>query len=125
MTRARFVSLLILLICFWTGLPAQTTAGRFSGSVTDPSAAAVPGVRVTALNTETGQKVVETTNSEGNFVLYPLPPGIYNVTAQKDGFSTFEISSLKVDVSQSVSRNIQLQVGGVSQSVTVSGDATI
>jgi hypothetical protein len=115
--------ILALTLCAAAVLYGQSTAGRFSGAVTDPSGASVPGVRVTALNNETGQKVVETTGTEGRFVLYPLPPGLYTITAQKDGFSAFTISNLKIDVSESVSRNIALQVGGVSQSVSVEAEA--
>jgi len=102
---------------------AQTTAGRFSGVITDPSGASVPDVKVTALSAETGLKVIETTNAEGRFVVYPLPPGVYTITAQKDGFSTFTIAGLKIDVSESVSRNIALQVGAVTQSVSVEAEA--
>src|SRR5512133_728121 len=106
--------ILVLTFCAAAVLFAQSTAGRFSGSVADPSGASVPDVRVTALNNETGQKLVETTTGEGRFVLYPLPPGVYTITAQKDGFSTFTIANVKVDVSESVSRNITLQVGAVA-----------
>src|SRR4051812_13196478 len=99
----RYVSLTIpvAVICLFTAsnVIAQSTAGRFSGTVTDPSGTSVPQVRVTALNTETGQKLVETTNMQGQFVLYPLAPGTYDVTAQKEGFTTFALSGLKVDVS--------------------------
>ena len=101
----------------------DTTAGRFSGSVTDPSAASVPDVRVTAQNNETGQKIVETTNGEGRFVLYPLSPGVYTITAQKEGFSTFTIANVKIEVADSIARNITLQVGAVSTSVSVEAEA--
>ena len=105
------------------GFFIQTTAGRFSGAVTDPSGAGVPQASVRAVNRETGQKVVELTNADGRFVLYPLAAGVYDIQAQKDGFSTFVITGVKVDVSESVSRNIVLQVGVVSQSVTVTAQA--
>ena len=115
------VVLLIMLSA--AALFSQTTAGRFSGTVTDASGAAVPDVRITALNAETGQKLVEIANGEGRFVLYPLPPGVYTITAQKDGFSAFTIAGLKVDVSESVVRNISLQVGMMTQSVSVEAEA--
>src|SRR5689334_19702527 len=95
----------ILLALSALALHAQSTAGRLSGNVTDPTAAAVPAVRVTATNTETGLKVVETTNAEGSFVLYPLPPGVYNVSAQKDGFATLTLDAVTIDVAQSLVRN--------------------
>jgi hypothetical protein len=115
--------IVLLTLCGAACLYAQSTAGRFSGAITDPSGASVPDVRVTALNSETGLKVVENTTSEGRFVLYPLPPGVYTITAQKDGFSAFTISNLKVDVSESIVRNIALQVGAVSTTVSVEAEA--
>src|ERR1035441_9696812 len=102
---------LFLLALVAASIYSQTTAGRFSGSVTDPSSAALPGVRITALNAEPGQQVVETTNAEGRFVIYPLTPGLYTITAKKDGFSAFTMSGVQVDVSESVVRNISLRVG--------------
>ena len=114
---------LFLLALVAASIYSQTTAGRFSGSVTDPSSAAVPGVRITALNAETGQQVVETTNAEGRFVIYPLTPGLYTITAKKDGFSAFTMSGVQVDVSESVVRNISLRVGDLSQSVSVTAES--
>jgi hypothetical protein len=116
-------SRLFLLAWLAVSLYSQTTAGRFSGSVQDPSGAAVPGVRITASNAETGQQVVETSNAEGRFVIYPMAPGLYTITAQKDGFSTFTMSGVQVDVSESVVRNISLRVGDLSQSVSVTAES--
>src|SRR4051795_12698732 len=83
-------AMLLFAICA-IPIAAQSTAGRFSGTVTDPSGAGVPKAAVTALNSETGQKITEATNAEGRFVLYPLPPGTYDVTVQKEGFNSFTI----------------------------------
>jgi hypothetical protein len=113
--------LLFALACALS-MRAQSTAGRFSGTVTDPSGAAVPAVRVTAINGETGQKIGEKTNSEGNFVLYPLAPGRYDITAQKDGFATLSIEGVTIDVAQSIARNLRLQVGAITQSVSVGAE---
>jgi len=113
----------ILLALAAVALHAQSTAGRLSGNVTDPTGAAVPAVRVTAVNTDTGLKLVETTHTEGSFVLYPLPPGVYNITAQKEGFATLTLDAVTIDVAQSLVRNLKLQVGAISQSVSVGAEA--
>jgi hypothetical protein len=127
MTQNRFAFPLAALVCAlmvtWADLPAQTTSGRFTGTVTDPTGAGVPQAKITAVNSETGQKIAETSNGEGGFVLYPLPPGIYDVAVQKQGFNSFTISGVKIDVSESVVRNIALQVGAISQSVSVSAES--
>jgi hypothetical protein len=99
---------------------AQSTAGRFAGTVTDPSGALVPQVQIAALNSETGARVTETTNQQGQFVLYPLPPGVYGITLRKEGFSTVSLDGLAVGVSESVVRNFSLTVGAVSENVSVS-----
>jgi outer membrane receptor protein involved in Fe transport len=119
--RPAFVYLFLLLLTI--RVFAQSTAGRFSGTVTDASGAAVPDAAVTALNSETGQRVTEATNGQGRFVLYPLPPGVYDITARKTGFSAFTLSGVKIDVSQSVVRDISLEVGAITQSVSVAADA--
>ena len=109
--RNRLSSIVILWPLTACCLLAQSTAGRFSGTITDPSGAPIPDVSVIAVSAETGQKVAEKTTNQGQFVLYPLPPGIYNLTAQKTGFAMFTISGVKIDVSESVVRNISLDVG--------------
>jgi Carboxypeptidase regulatory-like domain/TonB-dependent Receptor Plug Domain len=115
-----------LFVCLTCALAAfaQSTAGRFSGTVTDASIATVPGVKVSAVNVDTGQRLTETTNAQGQFVLYPLPPGVYNVTLQKAGFSNYAIDGVRIEVSSSVVRNVQLEVGSTGASVTVSAEAT-
>jgi hypothetical protein len=80
-------------------------------------------VSVIAVSAETGQKLAKKTTTQGQFVLYPLPPGIYNLTAQKTGFAMFTISGVKIDVSESVVRNISLEVGATTQSVTVAAES--
>ena len=85
--RPRLPSFAVRFLLACSCLHAQSTAGRFSGTVTDPSGAAVPDVSVSAVNTETGRKVAEKTNRQGQFVLYPLPPGAYDITVQSTGFT--------------------------------------
>ena len=105
------------------GLHGQSTSGRLSGSVTDPFGAAIPDARVVAVNIETGQQLTDSTSVHGQFVLYPLPPGNYKITIQKSGFNTSELPSLKIDVSQSLIRNVALELAGSSQSVSVVSEA--
>src|SRR5947207_933826 len=113
----------LLLTLATTSVFAQSTAGRFSGTIADPSGAAIPAVSVTAVNAETGQKIAERTNSQGQFVLYPLAPGVYDLTAQNTGFTTFTISGVKINVSENVLRNISLDVGAMTQSGRMAGHA--
>lgn len=103
-------------------LNAQTTAGRITGTIVDASGAVVVGAKVTARNVETGAERASRSNSEGIYVLYPLPPGIYQITVQSPGFRTERLDDLRVDVGAALVRNVKLEVGAVEQQVVVSAD---
>ena len=103
-------------------LNAQTTAGRITGTITDASGAVVVGAKVTALNVETGAERASRSNSEGIYVLYPLAPGIYQITVESPGFRTERLEDLRVDVGAALVRNVKLEVGAVEQQVVVSAD---
>jgi hypothetical protein len=98
----------------------QTTAARISGTVSDPTGAPVPSATVVATNRETGWKTTTTSNGEGRYVLYPLPPGTYAIDFEKAGFRSHHIDQVQLYASDSVGRDAQLEVGELSQTVTVS-----
>jgi carboxypeptidase family protein len=99
---------------------AQSTAARISGTVVDASGAALQNARVSATNLETGWKVNAASNAEGRYVLFPLPPGTYSVDFEKTGFHTLRIEQIQLYAGDSVGRNARLEVGAISQAVTVS-----
>lgn len=114
---------LTLTACLLVGaLHAQTTSGRVAGTVTDASGAVVVGAKVTARNVETGTERVSTSNAEGLYVLFPLPPGVYQITVQAPGFRTEKLEDLRIDVGAVLTRNVKLEVGAVEQQVVVSAD---
>jgi outer membrane receptor protein involved in Fe transport len=101
---------------------SETGAGTINGTVTDPSGAAVGGVRVTALNQGTGlQRGAETTDG-GLFSLPRLPVGVYSLTMEKQGFKTAKRENVTVNVGSILTLDITLEVGGVTETVTVTGD---
>lgn len=102
---------------------AQVTAASLSGSVTDPSGAALPNATVTALNTGTGASQTRTTTGEGTFTFTTLPPGTYRITVAETGFATKVQEGLQLTVSQSATLNTVLTVGAQSESVTVDAAA--
>jgi hypothetical protein len=69
---------------------AQTNSATLSGTVMDTQGAVVPDVAITISSKSTGLKRQTTTNSEGLFTLPLLPPGIYSLQAQREGFSLAE-----------------------------------
>jgi hypothetical protein len=118
------LSLTVLLVSAWScGLRAQSTAARVQGTVSDPSGAVIPRATVVASNTETGRKIAATSNGAGQYVLFPLSPGVYTIDFQKEGLHAVRIERLELYASDEVVRNVTLEVGAVSQAVTVSATA--
>ncbi|MEJ2007385.1 MAG: carboxypeptidase regulatory-like domain-containing protein [Acidobacteriota bacterium] len=93
---------------------------RIQGTITDSSGAVIPGVKVTVTNVATGVTKVISSASDGNFAALSLPaPAVYNVTAQKTGFKKFAATAISLSVNQVYVLNIKMEVGAVTQEVTV------
>ena len=103
---------------------AQSTA-TLQGKVVDPAGAVVAGVRIVVRNRETGVERVAQTDSEGNYQVAALPVGIYRVKIQVPGFQTQVVESLIVEVARTVVQDFQLEVGDISQEVTVTSDGNL
>ncbi len=114
-----FCSLLLLL----AAVPfAQSGKGSLSGPVTDASGANITGAKVSAMNAQTGL-VLETITSSGGLYTFPtLDPSTYTVTVEQAGFKKLSKSNIVVSVSNQTSADIQLEVGDVSQSVTITDE---
>lgn len=104
--------------------PAFSQAvSQINGTVIDQTGAAVPGVDVTATQTDTGQKRSVTTDESGNYVLTNLPVGPYRLEAMKMGFRTFVQTGIQLQVATSPTIPITLGVGEVTQTVEVAANA--
>ncbi|HVW77040.1 MAG TPA: TonB-dependent receptor [Alloacidobacterium sp.] len=123
-TRNMLVCCLLLLLCGSIAF-AQTITGSVTGTVTDPSGAAVSGATVTATNTATGVSAPTQTNSAGVYTLRFLPIGQYKVTVEATGFDKSTTEPFALEVAQEARIDVKLTVGQVSQSVTVTGAAPI
>ena len=98
----------------WAALTAQV-----QGVVTDQSGAVIPGVKVTATNTATGLSREALTDASGNYTFLTLPVGAYSIKAEKSGFRTYTASGITLAVNQVFVQNIAMQVGEVTQEVSV------
>lgn len=98
---------------------------QITGLVTDASGARVPQAAVTAKNLATGIENRTTTNSAGNFTIPQLSPGNYSVTVSKSGFNSIVRSPIKLDIAQIARIDFSLQVGHVTQNVTVSASTPL
>jgi hypothetical protein len=101
---------------------AQTAQGRISGTVTDPGGALIPGSAVTALNEETGVQNHTKSNEAGLFVLPFLTPGRYTINASQQGFKTYSRKGVVIETSQVMEMNISLEMGGTTETITVTGE---
>src|SRR5437588_11753701 len=98
--RSPLSSLLCLALVAAIPVAAQTTTAELSGTVTDPSGAAVGKVKVTATNTGTGLTHEAVTDEGGGYLITQLPPGAYNLSAQASGFRKTVQSNLTLEVRQ-------------------------
>ncbi|HVD93693.1 MAG TPA: TonB-dependent receptor [Vicinamibacterales bacterium] len=103
---------------------AQAT-GSITGLITDQSGAVMPGVTVEATNAATGQVRNSVTASDGFYTLPLLQPGSYNVKATLSGFKPIVRTGMDVSVGDTTRVDIKLTVGGLEESVTVSGEAPL
>jgi hypothetical protein len=121
----KLLSALAIIVAYWSIGLGQTTFGSLTGTITDPSGAVVPGVRVTVTNLGTNSRQVTTTNTDGIYVFVNMLPGNYRIDAEKTGFKHFSQHPLVIQVHQSYRINIRMEVGSVSQTVTVTGAASL
>ncbi len=102
-----------------------STTSTLTGRVTDPSGAVVPGTKVTATNVDTNISSSTQTNEVGLYVIPDLPPGRYRMILQKQGFETIVKPDVVLHVADVIGLNFSMQIGSVSQSMTVQGGAPL
>ena len=126
-TRTRW-TVLFSLALLAAILPAPAFAqatGNIAGIVSDQSGAVIPGVTVDATNTATGQMRNTVTGTDGFYALPLLQPGLYDVKATLAGFRPVVQKGIEVSVGDTSRVDVKLTVGGIEQSVTVSGETPL
>jgi len=114
------------LILAASGLSQGIATGSLSGTVTDPAGAIVPGAKVIATHSATGQEFTGETNEAGLVALRSLPPGSYKVTITSKNFRTVILEKVEVVVAQESSLGtIKLELGQVSDTVQVEAGTPI
>ncbi len=118
MERALWAALLLLNLSLLSF--AQDATGKVVGVVTDSSGAVLPNAQVTVTNTATNINQQVTTNKDGFYQAIHLPPGDYKVTVVQPGFEQSTVASkTALQINQTLRVDVQLQVGKISDSVTV------
>ncbi|MBL8214533.1 MAG: TonB-dependent receptor [Bryobacterales bacterium] len=100
----------------------QGERGTFNGTVTDPSGSLIPGAAVKATNVATGVETPVETTSAGVYRMPYLQPGTYRLSASAPGFKTAVRDNVVLSVAQTLTLDFVLEVGQVSDQVTVSSD---
>ena len=120
---------LCLVGCLACGLIAlsvwgQTNSGNIRGTITDPSGAALAGATVTARNMDTGLSITTASTDAGLYSVPNLPPGRYSVSAEAPSLKKYTQEGVTVATGTAVTLDIQMQLGAVSENVTVIADAS-
>ncbi|HSL20646.1 MAG TPA: carboxypeptidase regulatory-like domain-containing protein [Vicinamibacterales bacterium] len=101
------------------------TSGSINGTVTDNTGAVLPGVTVTATSPALLGSQTGVTNEQGAYRFPSVPPGVYKLTYELTGFSTVVRESIQVPLGFTATINVQLAVGTLQESVTVSGESPV
>jgi hypothetical protein len=104
---------------------AQAVSGTIVGSVTDPTGAVVANTKVTIINEGTGLTRTVTSDANGEYVAPSLPTGRYTVTAEIAGFKTLALSNIEVGVDQRVRIDLKLEVGAMTESVSITAESPL
>ena len=116
---------LFLVLLLGGAALAQSTSGSIQGTVTDNSGAVVPNAKVTAHNLATNEERGTQSDASGSYLLPALPPGTYALQAQAKGMATQRVPSLVLGVSGVLLQNFKLQVGAVTEEITVTAEAPV
>ena len=121
----RILSATLIAFCFAATLSAQDTRGAISGTVTDAQGAIISGADVQVTNVETNTSLSLKTNSTGFYEARLLQPGSYKITSGAPGFKKAVRSGLSIGLGQEVTIDVKLEVGAITDSVTVTGETPI
>jgi len=117
--------LLVTLCLTGVALAQSTNSGDIRGTVTDPSGAVVPGVKVTVLNVDTGVSNEYTTNGAGLYDTVSILPGNYSVTFIKAGFEELLVGGVVLEVGAPQTVNGRLAVGTSATTISVTAETPL
>src|SRR5882672_8701143 len=115
-------TLLVLLMSLGLSTAYAQYRGSIQGVVTDPQGAVIPGATITLTDKQTNRALTATSHGSGIFNFNALPPSTYTVLAEKTGFKKKAIDNYSFIAEQANALNLQLDLGGTTETVTVSAD---
>src|SRR5262249_44476076 len=126
----RFVQAFIMLtfICAATLAAlaqADVSSATVKGTVTDPTGAAIPKATITVKDLDQGTVRTTTTDSNGEFQVRQVRPGLHDVKVEASGFSQYLLKEVQLTVGQTATFDINLQVGGIRTEIVVTTSAPL
>ncbi len=115
----RVISILLLCVPL---VSAQNVTASITGTVKDATGAVIPNAGVKATNSGTKTQFDGTADSQGGYLLRNLPVGVYTLRVEAKGFQAFEVRDLRLQVNETARVDANMNVGGTSESVTVSSN---
>ena len=124
--RILMVTVVLALTC-WLALPVmgQSTTGTLTGIITDPQGAIVSGATVVLTNSETRVETRTTSNDQGEFVFPSVAPGTYSLGVEATNFKKALATDLKIEVGVTSRTTVVLEVGSVTEQVTITATQDI
>jgi hypothetical protein len=114
---------LLLSMLIPMGASGQTGTSSVRGTVADPQGNVVPGAAVSLVNPDTNTTRTQTTSDDGHFAFDLIPPGTYRLEAEAKGFKKAVVTGVVALVAKPTDANVELQVGNVAETVTVSANS--
>ncbi len=121
MTKLRFCSISLCILLFALSAMAQIQNGQLTGTVTDPSGAAVPNAKVTITNQATNFSARVTTNQTGVYSARELPVGTYKISVEAPGFKTFSDVGVALNAGAITHVDAKMELGQAREVVEVTG----
>jgi hypothetical protein len=118
--KSGFVTAMVLTVLGFSTLAlGQKDTGGIAGTVRDPGGAVLSGAKISVVDADRGTVVELTTNVQGEYVASPLKIGRYNLVVEKPGFKKTTVGPVTVNIQERPAIDVTLQVGSVTESVTV------
>ncbi|MCI4445515.1 MAG: TonB-dependent receptor, partial [Candidatus Aminicenantes bacterium] len=120
-----FFGVFLFLSAFMFAQVSSQETGSIRGVITDEEGNPLPGVNIVVTGPSLMGKATDVTRSDGSFRILLLPPGIYTLVAEIQGFKTYREEGIEVRVGLTITRNIKMSIATVKEEVTVVGAAPV
>lgn len=126
--RSTWMRALLVVLCATSiaaAALAQSDRGTITGTISDATGAVLPGVSITATNTQTAAKYETVATETGNYTLAQLPSGTYEMSVELPGFKKYVRQGITVQVAQTLRIDANLEIGANSEEITITADASL